>query len=146
MTRSLSVLGGALLVSISVSSTFAADHPTVAPPAGDAQAGAAASPPAPRRMKSVETIEQQEMNLAEMEKFFGGLDEGTALRLTYANGSEYAGNFQGKATDRPLIYCRKGLFARYDVPLENVVAAYVMLSSTHTVRIRRTDLEWASRP
>ena len=118
--------------------------------AGDRRAapgdeGATPTPEAPAA-PAVSTVRQEEMTLAEMEGFFGELKVGSPLRLNFTNGSEYAGNFEGKELEKPVIYCRQGLLNRDEVPLQKVSEAYVIVSSTRTVRIRRTDVRPAPSP
>lgn len=104
--------------------------------------GESAPSPAPSREKRVETLEQRIMTIGEMIQYFTDLRQGTALRLTYSNGAEYAGNFEGREPGRALIYCRNGLGARRQVPLRKVVDAYIIESSTLTVRIHQRDFPW----
>jgi hypothetical protein len=115
------------------------------PPADPAAtAGASPSPELPRE-KPIEKLEQRILTLGEMVEYFTNLKEGTALRLTYANGSEYAGNFVGREPGRALIYCRNGLAGQRQVPLRKVMDAYVIVSSSLTVRIHQKDFPWRDR-
>jgi len=82
------------------------------------------------------------MTLGEMTEYFSNLKIGTAIRLTFSNGADFAGNFEGREPGRALIYCRRGLAPVRQVPLRKVVDAYVIESSTLTVRIHRSDFTW----
>ncbi len=87
----------------------------------------------------IQTVTQERMTLPELRTFFDTLDRGSAVRLIYRNGSEYAGNYSGGDTDHPRIYCRKGMGAAEPVPLEAVTEAYVFVADNHLVRIRLPD-------
>ena len=99
-------------------------------------------PPRSERDRSLDVLEQRQMSIGEMVAYFTDLKPGTALRLTYSNGAEYAGNFEGREPGRALIYCRNGLCARRQVPLRKVMDAYVIVSSTWTLRIHQKDFPW----
>ena len=87
----------------------------------------------------VQTVTQERMTLPELRAFFDTLDRGAAVRLIYRNGSEYAGNYSGGDTGKPMIYCRKGVAGNEPVPLDAVTEAYVFVADNHLVRIRLPD-------
>jgi hypothetical protein len=113
---------------------------------GAPQASPSASPsPSPTPGEHLTTLEQRQMSIGEMVEFFSDLKLGTALRLTYSNGSDFAGNFDGREPGRALIYCRRGFGARRQVPLRKVMDAYVIMSSTLTVRVHQKNFPWRDR-
>jgi hypothetical protein len=91
------------------------------------------------------TLEQRTMTLPELDDFFETLKVGTAMRLTFVNGAEYAGNFERKVSGKSVVVCRSGLLSRRQVSLATVKQAYFLLSSTDTLRIRRADLRWSEK-
>jgi len=87
----------------------------------------------------LDTVSQTRMTLPELQSFFDALDRGRPVRLVYRNGSEYAGNYSGSESGKPVIYCRKGMARREVVPLETVTDAFVYVTDTELVRIHRLD-------
>lgn len=101
-----------------------------------------ASPIDPEKSRvepTVQTVTQEQMTLPELRAFFDALDRGAAVRLVYRNGSEYAGNYSGGDSAKPQIFCRKGVSGVEPVPLEAVTDAYVFVTDSHLVRIRRLE-------
>ena len=133
-------LFGALVLLTATAGVVAAGDAPVSPPAESSVTVSAAAP-----ADDVPTVQQEMLTLPEIDAFFDKLKMGTAVRLTYINGAEYAGNFEGKVEGRSAIICRDGIFSRRTVPLATVRQAYVMLSSTDTVRIRRSDFQWSEK-
>ena len=136
-TRRLLLIGLAALLAPPLA---AVEEP--APP----EVAASPSPsPSPHAGKPVSTIEQRLMSVGEMVDFFSNLKVGTALRLTYSNGAEFAGNFEGREPGRALIYCTRDIGVRRQVPLRKVMDAYIIVSATHTLRIHHKDFPWKDK-
>ena len=89
--------------------------------------------------KPTATVTQERMTLSQLTHFFDTIDRGTPVRLTYRNGSEYAGTYSGGETGKAAIFCRKGMAPAEEVPLDAVTDAFVFVTADHLVRIKRLE-------